>query len=303
MTNTPDFLLYAQHGWMDDLHASTSLAYALATPHTHIITPSLGLVHMLTSLEPLVQHVERVAYDAITRYPDVPMRVIGHSAGGIIWVEVLNRHPEWWTRIHSLVMIGSAVGGALYAQLLHGIGLKVGIAHDFNKNRRAMAEAVAQNIPTLAIVGDSDNGFDRMITVECTKLAYATWLCLPGLTHKDTRNHPRVADAIRDFWSNPSIAKPPEPDMTTHLIRTLRSVPGMSDSHRRHLHQSKVYVTFTNGVAIRTHTDMVGFEHVFITNQTQQCIYSGFVCGMYAPLLHMTLERIKKRDFQLYDSA
>jgi len=44
VTNSPDFILYAQHGWADTSKAIASLAKALATPQTTVVAPSLGWV-------------------------------------------------------------------------------------------------------------------------------------------------------------------------------------------------------------------------------------------------------------------
>ena len=92
MSETPDFILYAQHGWADSSREITALAQSLASPQTKVVTPNLGFVKTWLRIEPLIDHVEQVAIDMLATYPETPIRIIGHSMGGLIWLEVLNRH-------------------------------------------------------------------------------------------------------------------------------------------------------------------------------------------------------------------
>lgn len=128
--DTPDFVLFAQHGWADDSKAMAALAHGAATSNTHIVTPSLGWVKTWIRIEPLVQVVERIATEAIATYPNTRIKIIGHSMGGLIWIEVLRRHPEWWSQLHSLVLIASPVGGADLARIFDPLGLGIGMARD-----------------------------------------------------------------------------------------------------------------------------------------------------------------------------
>ena len=64
--------------------------------HTdRIIAADLGCVRTLFSIEPLIAKMETIAAQEIHNYPDVPIRIIGFSLGGVIWTEILTRHPEW----------------------------------------------------------------------------------------------------------------------------------------------------------------------------------------------------------------
>lgn len=295
MTKTPNFILFAQHGWADGHHEIATLARTLATPNTHIITPNLGWLRTWLRIEPLIQRVEQVAIETIANYPKTPIRIIGHSMGGLIWLEVLSRHPEWWLQVHSLVLVASPVGGADLARLIDPIEIGIGIARDLGKNRRPIAELIAEVIPTLVIAGDIDNGSDGTITVETTKFSHAKFVCLPGLSHAVLKNHPRVAEIIRDFWVKPEKQIPVEPDLSTTLIQHLRSVPGMTDAHRRDFYRAKPCIIFKNGITVLSWKNPLQIDHVFVANSQGQCLYSGFVGWGHAEGLRTTLEDIKRQ--------
>ncbi|MEO0948515.1 MAG: lysophospholipase, partial [Cyanobacteria bacterium J06641_5] len=83
------FLLFAQHGWDDDSTAIASLARQLLSPRGRLVAPSLNRLQTWMRLEPLIQAVERYAAEEAARAPELPWRIIGHSMGGLIWLEVL----------------------------------------------------------------------------------------------------------------------------------------------------------------------------------------------------------------------
>jgi hypothetical protein len=293
--NKPEFVLFAQHGWADGSKAIAALARAAATPNTAIVTPDLGWVKTWIRIEPLVQHVERIATDGIASYPHTPIKIIGHSMGGLIWIEVLSRHPEWWSQVHSLVLIASPVGGADLARIFDPLGMGIGMARDLGLNRREMAELIAEVIPTLVIAGDIDNGSDGTITVETTKFSYAKFVCLPGLCHAVLKNHPDVVETIQRFWANPPIPVRSEPELSVKLIQRLQAVPGMTDAHRRDFYRSNLYLRFNDGTTIRTWKNPLQVEHVFVADNQGQCLYAGFVGWIHAEDLRKTLEDIKKQ--------
>ncbi len=293
MIEAPDFILFAQHGWADGNKAIANLARAVATPNTHIITPNLGWLRTWLRMEPLIQRVEQVATEAIATYPKTPIRIIGHSMGGLIWLEVLSRHPEWWLQIHSLVLVASPVGGADLARMIDPLQIGIGMACDLGKNRRPLAELIAEVIPTLVIVGDIDNGSDGTITVETTKFSHSKFVCLPGLSHAVLKNHPRVADIIRDFWVKPEKQIPIEPDLSSTLIEHLRSVPGITDAHRRDFYRAKPCIIFKNGITVLSWKSPFQIDHVFVANSQGQCLYSGFVGWAHTEALRKSLEDIK----------
>ena len=94
----PPRLLFAQHGWDDDGKAIASLAQQLLAPGDRLIAPSLNRLMTWLRIEPLIRAAERQAIEAAERSPQLPWYVIGHSMGGLIWLEILNRHREWWPR-------------------------------------------------------------------------------------------------------------------------------------------------------------------------------------------------------------
>jgi hypothetical protein len=295
--NSPDFVLFAQHGWADDNKAIASLARSLATPKTLIVAPELGWIKTWIRIYPLIQKLEQIFLETIARYPKTPIRIIGHSMGGLIWLEVLSRHPELWSQVHSLVLIASPIGGADLARIFDPLGIGIGMARDLGINRREMAELIATAIPTLIIAGDIDNGSDGTITIETTKFSGAKkFICLPALSHAVLKNNPEVGATIQNFWTNPQIPVDDRgADFSTLLIHQIRLVPGITDAHRRDFYRSRAYISFHNGITIRTWRNPLQVEHVFIGNNEGQCLYGGFVGWLHADGLHRSLEGIKKQ--------
>ncbi|EKQ67028.1 putative hydrolase or acyltransferase of alpha/beta superfamily [Leptolyngbyaceae cyanobacterium JSC-12] len=294
-TKYPETILYAQHGWADDHRTMASLASSLATPNTMVVTPCLGYIRTWLRINPLIQTVENEVADNIVRHPTSPIRVVGHSMGGLIWLEVLARHPEWWSRVESLVLVGSPVGGADLARAFDPLGIGVGIARDLGINRRKIAEAIAAKIPTLVIAGDIDNGSDGTVTVQCTKIFGAEFLRLPGIHHAALKNHPTVAEAIRQFWALVPERSPipvPSADFSYTLIQRLQAVAGMTDGHERDFSKAEIFITYNNGVTIRTWKNLMGIDHVFVACPEGHCLYSGFVGWLHAEDLRQALNEL-----------
>ena len=220
------------------------------------------------------------------------MRIIGHSMGGLIWLEVLHRHPEWHAQIHSLVLVASPVGGADLARILDPFQWGLGIARDLGINRRQIAESLAAMIPTLMIAGDSDQGSDSTISVECTRFNGAQFVCLPGLSHAVLRNHPQLIPIIRDFWNNPVISPRPKADLTDAVIQRLQALPAMTAAHRRDFLRAKPYLIFKNGMKIRVWINPFQVHHVFIENPQGICVFCGFVGWQHTRNLYKTLQKI-----------
>lgn len=294
MSESPDFILYAQHGWADTHHPIAKLAEALKTPNCRIITPNLGWLRTFYRIEPLIKTVETVVGETLATYPTTPMRIIGHSMGGLIWLEVLHRHPEWQAQIHSLVLVASPVGGADLARIFDPFQWGVGIARDLGINRRQIAESLAAMIPTLMIAGDSDQGSDSTISVECTRFNGAQFVCLPGLSHAVLRNHPQLIPIIRDFWDNPVISPRPEADLTDAVIQRLQALPAMTAAHRRDFLRAQPYLIFKNGMKIRVWKNLVQVHHVFIENPQGICVFCGFVGWQHTRDLYKTLQEISE---------
>ncbi len=77
------------------------------------------------------------------------------------------------------------------------------MAKHLSEDRRYLAEKIAAVIPTLVVAGHIIGGWDLMVTVESTKIQHAHFVCLNGVNHSDLRIHPRVVQAIQEFWANP----------------------------------------------------------------------------------------------------
>lgn len=294
MIDTPDFILFAQHGWADTSKAIANLACNLATPNTLTITPDLGWVKTWIRIEPLIQYVEQIATETIATYPETPIKIIGHSMGGLIWIEVLSRHPDWWSKVHSFVLVASPVGGAHLARMLDPLGIGIGMARDLGLDRREMAELIAEVIPTLIIAGDVDQGSDGTITIGSTLFSHAAIITLPGLSHAVLKNHPNVVKTIQNFWDNPPTPEEQKPELSVSLTKRLRLVPGMTDAHRRDFNRSKLYLRFNDGTTIRTWKNPLQIEHIFVADSEGECLYAGFVGWLHSQDLRNALEDIKK---------
>jgi hypothetical protein len=195
------------------------------------------------------------------------------------------------------------VGGADLARLIDPLGIGIGMARDLGRNRRKMAEAIATHIPTLIIAGDWDNGSDGTVPICCTKFHHAQFVCLPNLAHAVMKNHPAVAEAIRNFWANldtfAACLKTSEPNITglsDRLIARLQSVSGMTDAHCRNVSKATVWATFLDGMTIRIWKNSMGVVHVFVVDENNECLYSGFVGWLHATELRKTLEELSVLD-------
>jgi pimeloyl-ACP methyl ester carboxylesterase len=282
------FLLFMQHGWADDNRAMLNLGKQLVGNQAPIIAPDLGYVQTWIRIAPLIQQVETVALDHITAYPDRLLRIVGHSMGGLIWLEVLHRHPEWWPQVHSLVLVASPVGGADLGRMIDPLGLGIGIAADLGTNRKPLAEAIAAQIPTLVIAGDIQHGSDGTVPVSCTRVAHTHFVSLP-LDHAALRNHSSVAAQILSFWADFNMGE----SVTTHeVIDQLQKVPGITDSDRRYFPRAQVRIQLQDGGTLRVYKNRVGVDYVFVADAAGDCLYAGFVGWLHAPELQQALNEI-----------
>lgn len=290
--NSPDFLLFAQHGWADVGNDIGRLALALATPQTLITAPSLGLIKTFISIKPLIKQVEKITTEAINNHPETPIKIMGHSMGGLIWLEVLNRNPQWWDKVHSFVLIGSPVGGSDMARLIDPLSIGIGIAKDLGTNRRSIAEKIAQHIPTLSIASDLNSGSDGLVTVENTKFSYANFILISGMRHAAMKCHPNIVPIIQEFWLNPQIGLPPTENLVAKLIKRLQSVPGMTDASYRDFKQSHIVAKFPAGISIRTWNNPLRINHVFVADGEEKCLYAGYVGLIHTSELRKAIQEI-----------
>lgn len=287
----PEFLLFVQHGWADDNRAMLDLAKRLVTDTTPIIAPDLGFIQTWLKIDPLIDAVESIAAAHLAPYPHTPIRIVGHSMGGLIWLEVLHRHPEWLSRVDSLVLVGSPVGGSDLSRLIDPWQLGIGIAADLGVSRVDLAESIAQKVPTLIVAGDVGQGTDGTVPTACMRFAYAQYVCLPGVSHAALRNHPLVAATIRDFWVDTTIG---ETILDNDIIRRFRATPGMTDGPCADFDQGTIAMTLANGGTIRRWRNWFGMEYVFLASPEGECLYAGYVGWFHVEDLREALADIRE---------
>lgn len=295
MPDTPEYILFAQHGWADTHHAMRQLAYTLASPRALVVAPDLGYLRTWLRIEPLIRQVEQTAAEVLARYPQTPLRIVGHSMGSLIWLEVLRRQPQWWPRIQNIVHLAAPAGGADLGRMIDPLEWGIGIARDLGINRRRLAEAVAAVIPTLVIAGNSSGRDDSTVTVDSTRLRTAHFVCLPGLKHPLLRNHPAVAAIIRHFWHSPPAVVGDVGTASSRLIAALREVTGMHHGSRHDFHRTHVLWLFCDYSNLSLRHDHNGSEHVFVADSKGHLHYSGFVEQPAVPHLQRILKCLKQQ--------
>lgn len=289
----PQMILFSQHGMTDTNRTMKSLADKLALSSCHVVAPNLGYINTLFEIDPLIHTVEQAAKQTLRKYPHIPARIVATSLGGIIWIEVLSRHREWWDRIESLVLLGSPLGGADLARIIDPFGWGIGIAKHLGQNRRPLAESITAVIPTLVVVGNTTGGGDGTVPIESCKLKYAHFVCLNNVTHPQLRKHPAVVQVIQEFWSTPKTPLPqPENSLLLQVIEYFRCVPGMTDASERDFPKAKSIFSFSKGISIYTWTNLIGVKHVFIANSDGKCEYSGFVGWIHTAGLEKAINAI-----------
>lgn len=284
-----------QHGWADTNAQISSLGRTLASPQAEVVSPNLGYLKTWWRIAPLIEQVEQVAEAYHRRYPETPWRVVGHSMGGLIWLEVLTRHPDWWTHVEKLVLVGSPVGGSDLGRIFDPFKWGLGIARDLGQNRRPLAERLAQEIPMLIVAGNADGGSDGTVPLQCTQFQHAQYVELPGIRHEKLKNHPEVETAIRHFWNNELVASSQvkQAPLLKTLISELQHIPGMTDAHLRDFHRAKVWATFPSGVTLYTWKSPLGVHHVFLADADGTCQFAGFVGWSHAKRLYQFLDAVK----------
>jgi pimeloyl-ACP methyl ester carboxylesterase len=274
------FILFAQHGWADSDRDIRNLARSLVSQDGDIAiyAPNLGLINTWLQIDPLIDRVEQVAQMAIAKYPDLPWRIVAHSMGGLIWLEVLTRNPQWWSRVHSLVLIGSPVGGSDLGRLFDPFRLFPLIARDLGRNRRPLAEAIAAKISTLSIISDIGHYTDGIVPLSASQFAYAQILQLQGLRHATLKNHPQVAAAIQQFWQDPVITAPVV-NTASQLIAELRS-RDLTETDSRNFVRAKAIDIYDDGTKLWQWENLLKIKHFYVSVPTakggDRCIYSAY---------------------------
>lgn len=288
--DNPQFLLFAQHGWADT-GASISKLAQVADPQAKIIAPNLGFINTFIRIDFLVDRLEQIAKEAIEHYSNIPIKIVGHSMGGSIWLELLTRNPQWWHRVHSFILLGSPVGGSNIARAIDPLGIGIGTAGDLGKNRRSLAEQIAREIPTLSVASDTGMGTDGLVTVENTKFDYANWLLVHDIPHSAMRYHPDMVSILREFWANPQLCSPPPADLSNRLIRHLRSVAGITDADYRNFKRSQIVASLAEDLTLHTWNNPFGVSHVYLGKQ-ERCLYAGYVGMLHGSNLRRAIREI-----------
>lgn len=274
------FLLFAQHGWADTAQRVREMAESLSPQNPLIYAPDLGWWKTWYRIEPLIDVAEQVAAQAIAKHPDRPLRIIGHSMGGLIWLELLDRHREWWSRVHSLVLIGSPVGGSDLARLLDPFSQLPAIARDLGQNRRLLAEAIAAAIPTASIASDIGGYSDGTVPVNSSEFTHATQIYLQAIPHARLNCHPEVAAAIERFWQQPVVA-PRLGDRASQLISQLRSL-NLTECSHQNFPKARLVKAEAEGVKVWRWKNPLRMQHVFISRPCHlgngdRCCYAAYV--------------------------
>lgn len=293
--NNNNYLIFAQHGWADNNNNIKYLAKSLADQNSIVIVPNLGYLQTFISIKILIKKLEKIIITNIQKYPQTKWKIIGHSMGGLIWLEILERHPEWWNKVHSLVCIGSPVGGADLARIIDPLQVGIGIAKDLGKNRRYMAEKIAQKIPTLTISSNFAHASDGIVPVSNTYFDYAKFVTIAGVSHPDLRTAPLVKKLIKTFWQKPIISSPTESNIGLQIIKILQSIKGMTDTNTANYQKAKPLLILAQGLRLSSWTNLLGLQHIYLINQQNQCLYAGFVGLLDRPYLQPKLIAISNK--------
>src|SRR4051794_25090341 len=133
----PTRILFSQHGWADTNRQMLPFGRAVSGPETLVVATDLGYIRTWQRMAPMIDHVEREAATLLAAYPSAALQIVGHSMGGLIWLEVLGRHPSWLSRLTALVLIASPVRGTRLGRHLDPTGLSIG--RDLHRDRRSLA--------------------------------------------------------------------------------------------------------------------------------------------------------------------
>jgi pimeloyl-ACP methyl ester carboxylesterase len=235
----------------------------------------------------LIDRVEAEAQSVIAAHPDAPIRIVSHSIGGLIWLEILDRHPAWWSRIESLVLLGSPVRGTRLGRYLDLRGRLIG--QDLRTNRRALAERIAEAIPTLAIAGDLLLGRDGVISVASTRFAHCRHIILPRVSHAGLRWRKHVRCLVGAFFDDP--ARPPTD--AGAVIARLSDVPGVSVADTGPVWWARVFLLFQDGLTVRVLDQPLGVRQVFVVDNEGRCLFTASAGRGHVAALDRALHSLK----------
>jgi pimeloyl-ACP methyl ester carboxylesterase len=268
---SPETILVAQHGWADDNRAMLAFGRAIASPTTLVIAPDLGYRRTWLRMAPLIDTAEQAVEHALQEHPAAILRIVGHSMGGLIWIDLLTRRLDWRQRTDRLVLIGCPVGGANLAAMLDPLGLT--ISRDLIVDRRTLAEALVPSVPTLVIVGDLLGPHDGTVSHESARVADARFIRVPSSSHAGLRRSRWVTALVRAFME---CTDPPPLDLDA-LSAQLQTVSRLRATNGQMLQMASVRYMFQEGSTIRTLKLPGHAELVFVVDGVGECHYAGGV--------------------------
>jgi pimeloyl-ACP methyl ester carboxylesterase len=283
-------IYFAQHGWADTTHMMRSFGRSLAGEHDLIVATALGHTRIWMSMAGLMERVEADATEAIAANPDAPIRIIGHSIGGLIWLEILERHPEWQQRVEGLALLGSPVRGTPLGLYLDLRGRFIG--RDLKADRSAVAERIAAATPTLTIAGDLVLHTDGVISVGSTRFAHTRRIVLPRVSHAGLRWSGRVRRLVGAFFDQPYSLST---DVAA-VISRFAALPGLTQGHARLTWWGRPILLFRDGCTVRVLHRPFGERHLFVADQEGNCLYAACTAGVAPASVDRAFAAIR-RDF------
>jgi pimeloyl-ACP methyl ester carboxylesterase len=285
-------LVFSQHGWADNNRKMLAFGLAVAPPGAEVVAPDLGFVRTWLRFEPLVELVEAEAAGFFDQLPDATARIVGHSMGGLIWLTILDRRPEWRERVAALVLIGCPVRGADLAGIVDRQGWTIG--RDLAVDRSATASRVAAAVPTISVAGDLILASDGAITCRSARVDGARFVCLPRESHPGLIKSDRVVRLVRAYLQDPN---PPDTDLRPVVAR-LRSVPGMADlplgtPAAAGAAGAAVALLFRDGANIRLRHPAFGNVQVAVADGEGRCLWAGATGRAHVRALRHALEAIE----------
>ena len=280
-------LLFSQHGWADTNRRMLAFGLAVAPPGTEVVATDLGFFRTWQRLEPLVDRVEAEAAAFLEQFPASPACIVGHSMGGLIWLTLLDRHPEWRRRVTSLALIGCPVRGAELAAALDRQGWT--IARDLAVDRGEIAARVAATVPTISVAGDLLLASDGTVTLRSARVDGARFVCLPRESHAGLVKSDRVIRLVRAFIHDPH----PSPTDTPSLIARLQAVAGAVPSVDRLPAGGKVSLLFPDGANVRVRFPPLGMLQVSLYDPEGGCLWAGSVPRRNAGDLRQALQDLE----------
>ena len=286
-------LVFAQHGWADNNRKMLAFGLAVAPPGAEVVAPDLGFVRTWLRFDPLVELVEAEAAGFFARLPDATARIVGHSMGGLIWLTILDRHPEWCARVAALVLIGCPVRGADLAGLVDRQGWTIG--RDLVVDRSATASRVAAAVPTISVAGDLILASDGAITCRSARVDGARFVCLPRESHPGLIRSDRVVRLVRAYLRDPH---PADTDLLPVVAR-LRASPGMVDLSpdtpaAAAAGGAAVALLFRDGASVRLRHPAFGSVQVAVADGEGNCLWAGATGRPHVRALRNALEAVER---------